>query len=73
MIKKYFYTHYSNYAMLNIQERRFYIDYDHNTFVMDGKPFRYIAGSLHYFRIPHQYWKDRLEKLKAAGLNAVDT
>uniref|UniRef100_A0A6M2DWQ0 Beta-galactosidase n=1 Tax=Xenopsylla cheopis TaxID=163159 RepID=A0A6M2DWQ0_XENCH len=57
----------------SVTERRFYIDYDNNTFVMDGKPFRYIAGSLHYFRIPHQYWKDRLEKLKAAGLNAVDT
>ena len=36
-------------------------------------PFRYISGSLHYSRVPSHYWKDRLEKLYAAGLNAVQT
>ena len=34
---------------------------------------RYISGSLHYSRVPSHYWKDRLEKLYAAGLNAVQT
>jgi beta-galactosidase len=28
----------------------FSIDYDADTFVMDGQPFRYVSGSLHYFR-----------------------
>ena len=28
-------------------------------------------GSIHYFRIPRQYWKDRLFMMKEAGLNAI--
>lgn len=42
-------------------------------FFLNGKPFRILGGSFHYFRTqPHQ-WIDRLEKLKAAGLNTVTT
>ncbi|VDM32242.1 unnamed protein product [Hydatigera taeniaeformis] len=37
----------------------------------DGEPFRYISGSLHYFRIPRIYWEDRLVKAKNAGLDAI--
>ena len=39
----------------------------------DGKPYQYIAGSVHYFRIPEQYWEDRLMKVAAAGLTAITT
>ena len=53
------------------QERSFGIDYKHNRFVKDGQGFRYISGSIHYFRVPRQYWEDRLKKMAAAGLNAV--
>lgn len=28
---------------------------------------------MHYFRIPSTYWRDRLKKLRAAGLNTVET
>ncbi|KAG5895368.1 hypothetical protein JTB14_029592 [Gonioctena quinquepunctata] len=28
---------------------------------------------MHYFRIPRAYWKDRLKKIRAAGLNTVET
>ena len=31
-------------------EKSFSIDYDGNTFLMDGQPFRYVSGSIHYFR-----------------------
>ncbi|ETE58521.1 Beta-galactosidase, partial [Ophiophagus hannah] len=41
--------------------------------IPDGKPFRYISGSIHYARIPHFYWKDRLLKMKMAGLDAIQT
>ncbi|XP_038215303.1 CAD protein [Zerene cesonia] len=44
-----------------------------NDFNLDGAPFRVMSGSLHYFRLPHQYWRDRLRKIKAAGLNSVST
>lgn len=32
-----------------------------------------ISGEQHYFRVPHEGWRDRLEKLKAAGANCVAT
>ncbi|CAG0882717.1 unnamed protein product [Cyprideis torosa] len=51
--------------------RTFVIDYENNMFLKDGKPFRYASGSMHYWRIPRFYWADRLQKLKAAGLNTV--
>ncbi len=42
-------------------------------FYLDGKPFRVMSGAIHYFRTLPAYWDDRLEKLKAAGLNTVET
>mgnify|MGYP003729786123 CR=1 FL=1 len=53
--------------------RSFVIDYKNNVFLKDGKTFYYIAGSFHYFRSPRAYWRDRLRKMRAAGLNAVST
>jgi len=40
-------------------------------FVRDGVPVSIISGSVHYHRIPQQYWRDRLTRVKALGLNAV--
>nr|VZI49787.1 unnamed protein product [Spirometra erinaceieuropaei] len=51
--------------------RSFSIDIEKGTFLKDGAPFRYVSGSLHYFRIPKIYWMDRLLKAKAAGLNVI--
>ncbi|XP_070521041.1 beta-galactosidase [Cardiocondyla obscurior] len=51
----------------------FEVDYANNQFLLDGEPFRYVSGSFHYFRAPRQYWRDRLRKMRAAGLNAVST
>ena len=42
-------------------------------FYLNGKPFIIRSGAIHYFRVPREYWKDRLEKLKACGLNTVET
>ncbi|KFQ15251.1 Beta-galactosidase, partial [Leptosomus discolor] len=53
--------------------RNFGIDYDCDCFVKDGRPFRYISGSIHYSRVPRYYWKDRLLKMKMAGLDAIQT
>uniref|UniRef100_A0A4W6FMD3 Galactosidase, beta 1-like n=1 Tax=Lates calcarifer TaxID=8187 RepID=A0A4W6FMD3_LATCA len=52
-------------------ERSFSIDYKHNCFLKDGKPFQYISGSIHYSRIPRYYWRDRLVKMYMTGLNAI--
>ena len=42
-------------------------------FLLDGKPFRILSGALHYFRVVPEYWRDRLEKMRAFGLNTVET
>ncbi|KAM6102539.1 beta-galactosidase isoform 1-T1 [Theristicus caerulescens] len=57
----------------NIPQRSFGIDYDCDCFVKDGRPFRYISGSIHYSRVPRYYWRDRLLKMKMAGLDAIQT
>ncbi|KAK3107498.1 hypothetical protein FSP39_015857 [Pinctada imbricata] len=41
--------------------------------LLDGKPFRIMSGAVHYFRILPQYWKSTLLKMKACGLNTVET
>ena len=42
-------------------------------FTLDGAEIRILSGAIHYFRIPNEYWKDRLEKLRGSGLNTVET
>ncbi len=42
-------------------------------FVLDGRPFQILAGELHFQRIPREYWKDRLLKARALGLNTIGT
>ncbi|XP_072436167.1 beta-galactosidase-1-like protein isoform X1 [Chiloscyllium punctatum] len=49
----------------------FTVDYENNCFSKDDSCFRYISGSIHYFRVPHIYWKDRLQKMYMAGLNTI--
>ena len=42
-------------------------------FEMDGRPFQIISGAIHYARVPRAYWRDRLRKARAMGLNTVET
>uniref|UniRef100_A0A2K6THZ7 Galactosidase beta 1 like n=1 Tax=Saimiri boliviensis boliviensis TaxID=39432 RepID=A0A2K6THZ7_SAIBB len=51
--------------------RSFVVDRDHDRFLLDGAPFRYVSGSLHYFRVPRVLWADRLLKMRWSGLNAI--
>ena len=49
------------------------LSYRGEQFFLNGKPFRILSGAMHYFRVPRDYWRDRLLKLKACGLNTVET
>ena len=49
------------------------LTYNDKEFLMDGKPYTIISGAMHYFRIPREYWYDRLLKLKECGFNTVET
>ena len=42
-------------------------------FRLHGKNFTILSGAIHYFRVVPAYWEDRLAKLKAMGLNTVET
>ncbi|SEO32161.1 beta-galactosidase [Actinacidiphila rubida] len=48
------------------------VTYDGYSFMIDGKRTYLWSGEFHYFRLPSQdLWRDVLEKMKAAGFNAV--
>lgn len=42
-------------------------------FTLNDKLIGIYSGAMHYFRVPRPYWRDRLKKIRAAGLNAVET
>jgi beta-galactosidase len=44
-----------------------------NQFLLDNNPFRVLSGAMHYFRVPCEYWDDRLEKARLMGLNTIET
>nr|AIA09347.1 beta-galactosidase [Periplaneta americana] len=44
-----------------------------DTFLLNNKNITLFSGTIHYFRVHPQYWRDRLRKLRAAGFNAVET
>jgi len=47
--------------------------HENDQFLKDGKSFRFIAGSFHYFRAHPATWQRHLRTMRAAGLNAVTT
>lgn len=57
--------------LLGLCERSFKIV--GNEFYLDGKPFRYISGSFHYFRQHPDSWDSTIRKMANGGLNAVQT
>ncbi len=48
-------------------------DIGETDFLLDGKPFRVLAGALHYFRVHPDLWRDRIRKARQMGLNTIET
>ena len=48
------------------------LEMDWNDFTLEGERHRILSGSVSYFRVLPQQWRDRLEKLKALGCNAAE-
>ena len=40
---------------------------------IDDRKTQIVSGAIHYFRVPAEYWRDRLQKARNCGLNAVET
>jgi hypothetical protein len=55
---------YQSEGSLKFKKRKFYLD---------GKPLRIFSGAFHYFRVLPQYWNETFLKMKACGLNTVET
>ncbi|XP_061659256.1 beta-galactosidase-1-like protein 2 isoform X2 [Syngnathoides biaculeatus] len=53
--------------------RKFGLSANSSQFSLEGEPFRILGGSIHYFRVPRAYWRDRLMKMKACGINTLST
>jgi len=49
------------------------VTYDAKSFIIDGKRIFLNSGSIHYFRLPKEEWREALTKAKFAGLNCIDT
>lgn len=49
------------------------LTFDRDSYLANGERIFLISGEMHYFRTPRAGWRDRLEKLKAAGGNCVAT
>jgi hypothetical protein len=49
------------------------IHYDGYCLTIDGKDTFIRSAEFHYFRTPRELWRDRFQKIKEAGFNAVDT
>ncbi|MDG5798898.1 beta-galactosidase [Marinilabiliaceae bacterium ANBcel2] len=40
-------------------------------FLLDGEPIQFFSGEIHPSRIPQEYWRDRLQMVRAMGMNAI--
>ncbi|MFI8339519.1 beta-galactosidase family protein [Streptomyces sp. NPDC085639] len=49
------------------------LSHDQDGFRRAGRPHRIVSGALHYFRVHPDLWEDRLARLRALGVNTVDT
>jgi beta-galactosidase len=55
------------------QSRRHTFIVGGTSFVYDGRPVQILSGEMHYPRIPRAYWRDRMRKARAMGLNTIST
>ena len=58
---------------ISIQAQKHSFSIHDGDFYYDGKPVEIHAGEMHYERIPKEYWRHRLQMIKALGLNTVST
>lgn len=49
------------------------IRYDGHCMTIEGRDTFVYSAAFHYFRTPRELWRDRFQKIKDAGFNAVET
>ncbi|XP_042707860.1 beta-galactosidase-1-like protein 2 isoform X2 [Chrysemys picta bellii] len=63
----------SSLVPLQLWGRTLGLQAEDSEFRLEGMPFRILGGSMHYFRVPKEYWRDRMVKMKTCGLNTLTT
>ncbi|MGD8777892.1 MAG: beta-galactosidase [Ignavibacteria bacterium] len=57
------------FAQASETKHTFEIGKEH--FILNGKPFQIRCGELHFARVPKEYWRHRIQMMKAMGMNTV--
>lgn len=63
----------TNYEYFTAGSIKSGLDATQDQFSLNDKLVRIYSGAMHYFRVPRPYWRDRLKKIRAAGLNTIET
>lgn len=71
LIKAIIATWFLSLATLTTQARGGDFTVGKNTFILHGQPFVVKAAELHYPRIPHPYWEQRIKMCKSLGMNTI--
>ena len=61
----------TTFTFAQLKKNSFEIKNGH--FLLNGEAVSLLSGEMHYARIPHQYWRHRLQMMKGMGLNTVAT
>ncbi len=63
----------SNLEICLAQQTLTPIQFNKVSYLKDGKPFYLLSGEFHYFRVPKEDWKKRMELYKESGGNCLAT
>ncbi len=61
------------FTTTSISQTKHSFEIKDGSFVYDGKPIQIHSGEMHFARVPKEYWRHRLQMIKAMGLNTVAT
>jgi len=62
-----------NLMMSGVIAQQHTFEIKNGSFLYDGKSIQIHSGEMHYSRVPHEYWRNRLQMIKAMGMNTVTT
>ncbi len=60
-------------ATITFAQQKHTFEIKSGNFLYDGKPVQIHSGEMHFARVPRPYWRQRLQMIKAMGLNTVAT
>lgn len=62
-----------SFVSISFSQQKHSFEIKGGSFLYDGKPIQIHSGEMHFARVPKPYWRQRLQMIKAMGLNTVAT